>query len=131
MQRHGINFEEVFPPVARIETVRVLIALAASSGWEVHHLDVKTAFLHGDLMEEVYVSQPEGFKIKGIENKVYRLHKALYGLRQEPRAWNIKLKTILKELGFSNCAKEPSLFRKQVKERLLLVAVYVDGLLVT
>ena len=86
VQRHGIDFEEVFAFVARIETVRVIIALAASNGWEIHHLDVKTAFLHGDLLEEVYVSQPEGFKVKGSENKVYRLHKALYGLRQAPRA---------------------------------------------
>lgn len=97
VQRYMIDYEEVFAPVARLETVRVLIALAASSGWEIHHLDVKTAFLHGDLQEEIYVSQPEGFKIKGSENKVYKLHKALYGLKQAPRAWNK-----LRELGTSS-----------------------------
>lgn len=70
IQRHGVDFDEVFAPVARIETVRFLIALAASKGWEIHHLDVKTAFLHGDLKEEVYVSQPEGFLINGKDNKV-------------------------------------------------------------
>ena len=101
VQRHGIDYEEVFALVARLETVRFIIALAASNGWEVHHLDVKTAFLHGDLVKEVYVSQPDGFKIKGSEEKVYKLHKALYGLKQAPRAWNIKLKSILKELNFS------------------------------
>ena len=81
VQRHGIDYEEVFAPVARIETVRVIIALAASNGWEVHHLDVKTAFLHGDLAEEVYVSQPDGFKKRGSEDKVYKLHKALYFIK--------------------------------------------------
>ena len=64
IQRHGIDFDEVFAPVARIETVRLIIGIAASRGWELHHLDVKTAFLHGDLKEEVYVSQPEGFVMK-------------------------------------------------------------------
>ena len=130
IQRHGVDFEEVFAPVARMETVRLLIALAASRGWEVHHLDVKTAFLHGDLREEVYVSQPEGFEIKGQENKVYKLHKALYGLRQAPRAWNEKLNKVLGNLGFSKCSKEAALYRKQDKDHVLLIAVYVDDLLV-
>lgn len=86
IQRQGIDFEEIFAPVARIETVRFLIALAASNGWEIHHLNVKTAFLHGDLKEDVSVSQPEAFAVKGSEEKVYKLNKALYGLRQAPRA---------------------------------------------
>lgn len=98
VQRHGIDFDEVFAPVARIETIRFILALAASYNWEVHHLDVKTAFLHGELKEIVFVSQPEGFVTKGSENKVYKLNKALYGLKQAPRAWNNKLNTILKEL---------------------------------
>lgn len=131
VQRYGVDFDEVFSPVARIETVRVIIASAASNGWEIHHLDVKTAFLHGNLIEEVYVSQPEGFKVKGCEEKVYRLHKALYGLKQALRAWNIKRKSILKELNFSKCSKEPSLFKKEANGHQLLVAVYVDDLLVT
>ena len=109
----------------------MIIALAASNGWEIHHLDVITAFLHGDLQEEVYVSQPEGFKAKGSEHKVYKLHKALYGLRQAPRAWSIKLNSILRELSFAKCSKEPSLFQKQTKRAILIVAVYVDDLLIT
>ena len=78
IQRHGIDFEEVFAPVARIETIRFIISLAASHGWEIHHLDVKTAFLSGDLKEDVYVKQPEGFIVKGSEHKVYKFDKALY-----------------------------------------------------
>lgn len=104
VQRHGIDFEEVFAPVARLETIRLLVNLAASNGWEVHHLDVKTAFLHGELQETVYVFQPEGFEKKGKEEKVYKLNKALYGLRQAPRAWNNKLNQILYELQFRKCS---------------------------
>ena len=81
VQRHGVDYEEVFAPVARIETIRLVIAIAASKGWEIHHLDVKTEFLHGELKEEVYVGQPEGFEVKGEKDKVYKLRKALYGLR--------------------------------------------------
>ena len=86
--REGIDFDDAFAPVARMESVRVLLALAAQEGWKVHHMDVKSAFLNGDLKEEVYVRQPPGFAVAG-EGKVYRLHKALYGLRQAPCAWNI------------------------------------------
>lgn len=131
IQRHGIDFDEVFAPVARIETVRFLIALAASKGWQIHHLDVKTAFLHGELKEEVFVCQPQGYVVKGQENKVYKLRKALYGLRQAPRAWNEKLNKVLGNLGFSRCSKEPALYRRQDGDNVLLVAVYVDDLLIT
>jgi hypothetical protein len=82
-QRQGIDFDEVYAPVARIETVRVLLALAAHGGWEVHHMDVKSAFLNGDLTKTVYVQQPLGFII-GDSDKMLRLKKALYGLRQAP-----------------------------------------------
>ena len=131
VQRHGIDYDEVFAHVARIETIRVIIALAASNGWEVHHLDVKTAFLHGELREDVYVTQPEGFTNKDNEGKVYKLHKALYGLKQAPRAWNTKLNKILQELNFVKCSKEPSVYRRQEEKKLLIVAIYVDDLLVT
>lgn len=131
VQRYGIDYEEVFAPVARIETIRFLINLAATSGWEIHHLNVKTAFLHGDLKEIVYVTQPEGFEVKGKEDKVCKLKKALYGLKQAPRAWNDKLNRILLGFGFTRCLKEPSVYRKETSEGLLVVAVYVDDLFVT
>jgi len=81
-----------------VRTILAILAIAANRGWQVHHLDVKTTFLNGDLEEEVYVSQPEGFEVKGKEKYVLELSKALYGLRQAPRAWNIKLDKILKKL---------------------------------
>ncbi|KAJ0833844.1 putative RNA-directed DNA polymerase [Helianthus annuus] len=85
-QKYGIDYEETFAPVARFETIRIVIAVAALKGWLLHQMDVKSAFLNGELTEEIYVEQPEGFKVKGSENKVYRLHKALYGLKQAPRS---------------------------------------------
>lgn len=108
VQRYGVDYEEVFAPVARIETIQLLINLAATNGWEIHHLDVKTAFLHGELKETVYVTQPEGFEVKGSEHKVYKLKKVLYGLKQAPRAWNDKLNKILLGFKFTRCLKEPS-----------------------
>ncbi|KAG7558630.1 Reverse transcriptase RNA-dependent DNA polymerase [Arabidopsis thaliana x Arabidopsis arenosa] len=131
VQRHGVDYDEVFAPVARIETIRFIIALAASNGWEVHHLDVKTAFLHGELKEDVYVLQPEGFVKEGSEEKVYKLNKALYGPKQASRAWNNKLNKILLDLKFIKCSKEPSFYRKTENDESLVVAVYVDNLLVT
>ncbi|KAJ9551322.1 LOW QUALITY PROTEIN: hypothetical protein OSB04_015367 [Centaurea solstitialis] len=130
VQRKGVDFDEVFAPVARLETIRVLLALAAKEGWLVHHLDVKSAFLNGDLQEEVYVTQPDGFVIAGKEHMVYKLKKALYGLRQAPRAWNIKLDKTLKELGFQKCPQEQAVYKSQNQKSLLIVGVYVDDLIV-
>lgn len=93
----------MFAPVARLEMIRLLLALSIKEEWEVHHLDVKSAFLNGELLEEVYVTQPEGFVKKGQEHKVYKLSKAMYGLRQAPGAWNARLDKCLKDLGFERC----------------------------
>jgi hypothetical protein len=82
MQQEGIDFDEVFAPVAHMEYVRLLLALAAQEGWQVHHMDVKSVFLNEDLKEEVYVHQPAGFIVAAQEGKVLRLRKALYSLRQ-------------------------------------------------
>jgi hypothetical protein len=130
-QREGVDFEEVFAPVARIETVRLLIALAAQRGWNVHHMDVKSAFLNGELMEEVYVQQPPGFVVEGGSGKVLRLNKALYVLRQAPRAWNAKLDSELIKLGFEKYPLEHAIYRRKHSDGFLLVGVYVDDLIIT
>jgi hypothetical protein len=131
VQREGIDFEEVFAPVARMESVRLLLALAAAKDWQVHHLDVKSAFLNGDLAEVVYVKQAPGFVVKGAEHKVLRLRKALYGLRQAPRAWNAKLDATMAELGFARCVTEHALYTRRRGKEELIVGVYVDDLIVT
>jgi transposase InsO family protein len=130
-QRQGVDFEEVFAPVARMETVRLLLALAAHSGWEVHHMDVKSAFLNGVLSEEVYVSQPPGYIADGKENAVLKLNKALYGLRQAPRAWYAKLHDSLTSLGFVRSPSEHAVYRRGDSSSYLLVGVYVDDLIIT
>nr|GEW52235.1 ribonuclease H-like domain, reverse transcriptase, RNA-dependent DNA polymerase [Tanacetum cinerariifolium] len=129
--KHVIDFEEVFTPVARMETVRLLLAIAANNKWEVHHLDVKSAFLHGDLKEEVYITQLEEFIKRQDNGKVYRLIKALYGLRQAPRTWNIKLDNNLKSLNFKKCALEQAIYTKTSKDSTLLIRIYVDDLIIT
>lgn len=86
MQRECVDFKEVFATVARMESVRLLLALVGMKDWRVHHLDVKSAFLNDELVEEFFVQQAPGFVIPGSEHKVLRLRKALYGLRQAPRA---------------------------------------------
>jgi hypothetical protein len=126
-----VDFEEVFAPVARMETVRLLLALAAHSGWEVHHMDVKSAFLNGVLSEEVYVSQPPGYIADGKENAVLKLNKALYGLRQAPRAWYAKLHDSLTSLGFVRSPSEHAVYRRGDSSSYLLVGVYVDDLIIT
>jgi hypothetical protein len=93
-------------------------------------MNMKSAFLNGDLREEVYVSQPPGFIVKGQEQNVYKLHKALYGLRQAPKAWNSKLDTVLYELGFSKCKTEYELYIQVKNKKRLIVGVYVDDLII-
>ena len=86
-QEEGIDFEETFAPIARLEAIRIFLAFAASKGFKVFQMDVKSAFLNGFIEEEVYVKQPPSFENPKFPNRVYKLQKALYGLKQTPRAW--------------------------------------------
>jgi hypothetical protein len=131
-QQHGIDYTEVFAPVARMDTVRMIIALAAQKNWTIYQLDVKSAFLHGELQEDVYVSQPKGYEKKGREHQVYKLHKALYGLKQAPRAWFSRIETHFINEGFFRCESEQTLFTKRSREgKIIIVSVYVDDLIFT
>jgi hypothetical protein len=105
-----MDFDEVFAPVARLESMRLMLAYAAGQGWPIHHMDVKSAFLNGELQEVVYVTQPPGFIVAGEETKVLRLSKALYGLRQAPRAWYAKLDTVLLALSFHRSESEHTVY---------------------
>jgi hypothetical protein len=131
LQREGIDFDDTFAPVARMESVWLLFALATQEGWRVHHMDVKSAFLNGDLKEEVYVHQPPGFAIPDKEDKVLRLHKTLYGLQQALRAWNIKLDSTLKGMGFGQSPHEVTIYRWGNGGNAILVGVYIDDLVIT
>jgi hypothetical protein len=130
-QRQRVDYDEVFAPVARLEAVRLLLALSADEGWQVHHMDVKTTFLNGELQEEVYVQQPPSFIQPGQEHKVLRLHKALYGLHQAPRVWNLKLDEKLSMLGFIKCNADHAIYCRGGKGERLIMGVYVDDLVIT
>lgn len=131
-QKQGIDYNEVFAPVAIWDTIRLVIALAAHKGWNLYQLDVKSAFLHGELLEEVFVDQPPGFVQKGEEHKVYRLKKALYGLKQAPRAWYSRIESYFMKEGFVRCPSEHTLFIKSDSMgRILVVSLYVDDLIFT
>lgn len=131
-KKQGIDFTEVFAPVARMDTVRMIVALAAGRGWDIFQLDVKSAFLHGELNEDVYIEQPLGYVQKGNEHKIYKLHKALYGLRQAPRAWFSRIESHFLNEGFERCPNEQTLFIKRgTRGNILIVSIYVDDLIYT
>ncbi|KAJ6423528.1 hypothetical protein OIU84_024484 [Salix udensis] len=131
-QQYGVDYNEVFAPGARLDTVRLILALVAQEGWIVYQLDVKSAFLHGELSEEVFVEQPRGYEIRGQEQKVYKLKKALYGLKQAPRAWYSRIESYFIQGGFEKCSHEPTLFIKQnIQGNILIISLYVDDLIFT
>ncbi|GJR93528.1 putative ribonuclease H-like domain-containing protein [Tanacetum coccineum] len=125
-QEEGIDYDEVFAPVARIETIRLFLAYASFKDFVVYQMDVKSAFMYDKIEEEVYVCQPPGFEDPEIPDRVYKVEKALYGLHQAPRAWYETLSTYLLDNGFQRGQIDKTLFIKRVKSDILLVQVYVD-----
>eukprot|EP00253_Pinus_taeda_P027535 PITA_27535 len=129
-QVEGIDYNETFSPVAKMNSIRLVLSLAASLKWEVHQMDVKSAFLHGDLHEEIYMEQPIGF-IQTDSSLVCRLKKSLYGLKQAPRAWYAKMDSFLLESGFSRCYSDNTVYTKKVGNSLIILVLYVDDLILT
>jgi hypothetical protein len=131
-QQPGTVYGENFAPVARLDTVRTLLAIAAQHKWQVYQMDVKSAFLNGFLEKKVYVDQPPGFEVQEHPAKVYRLKKALYGLKQAPRAWYNIIDTYLIRSGFSRSQNEPTLYTKIDQHgKILIVCLYVDDMIYT
>jgi Reverse transcriptase (RNA-dependent DNA polymerase) len=128
-QQAGIDFEETFAPVARLESIRMLLTYASHKGFTLYQIDVKSAFLNGFLDEEVYVQQPPGIINQTYPNHVYRLTKALYGLKQAPRAWYGRLSSFLLSNDFVRGQNDTTLFIKKKGNDLLLVQVYVDDII--
>eukprot|EP00253_Pinus_taeda_P013208 PITA_13208 len=127
-QQYGRDYEETFAPVARMETVRAVLSIEAQNKWKVYQMDVKSAFLNGVLMEEVYIEQPLGYVKKGQEHKVCRLKKALYVLKQAPRAWYNRIDSYLLENEFDKCEGEPTIYIKEKDGKILILVLYVDDL---
>ncbi|GJW05726.1 putative ribonuclease H-like domain-containing protein [Tanacetum coccineum] len=128
-QEEGIDYDEVFAPVARIEAIRIFLAFASYMGFIVYQMDVKSVFLYGTIDEEVYVSQPPGFTDPMYPKKVYKAIKALYGLHQAPRAWYATLSNFLLKNGYRRGAIDKTLFIKKDKKDTILVQVYVDDII--
>nr|GFC76041.1 putative ribonuclease H-like domain-containing protein [Tanacetum cinerariifolium] len=128
-QEEGIDYEEVFAPIARIEAIRLFLAYASFMGFMVYQMDVKSDFLYGTIEEEVYVYQPPGFEDPDHPDKVYKVVKALYGLHQAPKAWYETLANYLLENGFQRGKIDKTLFIKRQKGDILLVQIYVDDII--
>ena len=127
-QVEGIDFDETFAPVARLESIRLLFAVACHLNFKLHQMDVKTAFLNGVLQEEVFVEQPKGFEDPHFPNHVYKLKKALYGLKQAPRAWYDRLSTHLLSKGYTRGIVDKTLFVKRNNGEFTIAQVYVDDI---
>ncbi|KAG7559036.1 Integrase catalytic core [Arabidopsis thaliana x Arabidopsis arenosa] len=127
-QVEGIDFDETFAPVARLESIRFLLGIACLLNIKLFQMDVKSAFLNGVIQEEVYVSQPKGFEDPRFPNHVYKLKKALYGLKQAPRAWYERLTLFLTENGFKRGSVDKTLFIFEEGKDILIVQIYVDDI---
>ena len=131
LQCPGFDFDETFAPVARFATIRTLFAIAAGLGLRVHHMDVKTAFLYGDLNEEIYVEQPEGYVTPGQEDLVLLLTKSLYGLKQAPNIWFKTITSEFVKLGYRKCESDHGIWVKfGPNGKRTFIILYVDDLLI-
>jgi hypothetical protein len=128
-QVEGLDFGETYAPVARLESIRILLAYATYHGFKLYQMDVKSTFLNGPIKEEVYVEQPLGFEDSEYPNHVYKLSKALYGLKQAPRAWYECLRYFLITNGFKVGKADPTLFTKTIANDLFVYQIYVDDII--
>jgi len=130
-QKAGIDFNEIFSPVVRLTTIRIVSAMCAAFDLHLEQLDVKTAFLHGELEEEIYMLQPEGFKEPGKENLVCRLTKSLYGLKQAPRCWYKRFDSFIISLGYNRLYSDHCAYCKSSGDNdFIILLLYVDDMLV-
>ncbi|CAM8999069.1 unnamed protein product [Rhodiola kirilowii] len=130
-QTYGIDHFDTFSPVAKLTSIRLLISLAASHHWPLHQLDIKNAFLHGDLQEPIYMEQPPGFVAQGESAKVCYLHKSLFSMKQSPRAWFSTFTATVEKFGMEKSKSDHSVFYKQSGNGIILLVVYVDDIVIT
>ena len=129
-QKEGLYYFDTYSPVTRISFIRMLIAIAAIHNLEIHQMDVKTAFLNGDLDEEIYMEQPEGFIVPGQEKKVCRLVKSLYGLKQAPIQWHEKFDSVMMTNGFKINECDKCVYVKNTEHGFVIICLYVDDILI-
>ena len=128
-QEEGIDFDETFAPVAKIEAIRLLLAFACYLNFKLFQMDVKSVFLNGHISEEVFIEQPPGFINHAFPDHVFKLNKALYGLKQVPRAWYERLSTFLLNNDFIRENVDTTLFIKKNNDDILVVHIYVDDII--
>ena len=128
-QREGIDYEETFSPVVRFASIRLILAIVAQMNLELFQMDVKTAFLNGELDEEIYMDQPVGFVSKGQERKVCRLKRSIYGLKQSSRQWNFRFHHAITSVGFEMIEEDHCVYLKRSKKSVLILSLYVDDIL--
>ena len=130
-QAYGLDYHETFSPVACLSSIRVLFSITLDQSWPLHQLDVSNAFLYGDLAEEVFMEQPPGYVAQGESSEVCLLKKAIYGLKQSPRAWLHKFSQLLFSCGFVSTVSDPTVMRKRTPHGCVILAVYVDDIIIT
>jgi hypothetical protein len=127
-QVEGLDFDEIYAPVARLQSIRILLAYATYNGFKLYLMDVKSAFLNGPIKEEVYVEQPIDFEDSEYPNHVYKLSNALYGLKQAPTAWYECMRDFLITNGFKVGKADPTLFTKTISKDMFICQIYVDDI---
>ena len=130
-QTHGIDYQDTFAPVAKMNTIRIIISLAVNLDWPLNQYDIKNAFLHGDLKEEIYMQLPPGYEGNQNEGKVCKLRKALYGLKQSPRAWFGRFTQAMRSVGYKQSNGDHTLFFKHQMGLITILLVYVDDIIIT
>lgn len=132
-QVKGVDFAEMFPPIGKPASFRLLIYMAAIHGWDIHQMDAVTAFLNGVLGEEIYLEQPEGYIVEGSEGKVLKLKKSLYGLSQSPKIWQDKVQAFLISINFKQCEIDHCTYIRsdETNQKFTAVYVHVDDLAIT
>ena len=129
-QKEGLDYFNTYSPVTRITSIQMLIAIAAINNFEIHQMDVKTTFLNGELDEEIYIEQPEGFNVSGQTKKVCRLVKSLYGLKQAPKQWHEKFDSLMMSNGFKINECDKCVYVKNTNNGCVIICLYVDDLLI-
>ena len=128
-QTHGIDYDETFSPVVMLKSIRILLAITAYYDYEIWKMDVKTTFLNGNLLEDVYMTQPEGFVDFKYPNRVCKLQRSIYGLKQTSRSWNLRFDEVVKEFGFMKNEDEPCVYKKVSGSAIVFLVLYVDDIL--
>ena len=128
-QKEGIDYEETFSPVAMLKSIRILLSIAACLDYEIWQMDVKTAFLNGYLEEDIYMAQPDGFINKDQQNKVCKLLKSIYGLKQASRSWNLRFNETIKTYGFEQSPDEACVYKLLKDQAVVFLILYVDDIL--